>query len=315
MGMRITNSMLVRTALSGVFAQRERLAATQEQAATGLRVNRPSDDPVAASRAAILRAEAGENAQFQRNIEQAAARMVSVERAIASSQEVMLRARELAIQGANDSLGADARSLLAREVETLFDELLAASNIRHAGGSVFAGTASTTEPFVRSGPFVSGAPAPTVSFAGDSIEIEIAIAEGRRIPTTLAGVRVFQGDGDGDGIPDAGREDAFAVLGELYRALDTNDRTAIAGTLDRLDRVQLQFELELARVGAAGSQIERVRERLESERVDLEARLSGTQDASIERVFTDLALRETALEASLQATGRAVAPSLMDFLG
>ena len=315
MGMRITNSMLTRTALNGVFEQRQRLAVTQEQAATGLRINRPSDDPVGASRAAILRSEAGANSQFQRNIEQALGRMVTVERSIASSQDAILRARELAIQGANDSLGPEARSLLAKEVETLFDELLAAGNARHAGGAVFAGTVSATLPFVRSGPFVSGSPPPTVTFAGDTTEIEVGIAEGRRIPTTLSGARVFQGDGNGDGLPDGGRDDAFAVLGELYRALDTDDRAAIAGSLDRLDRVQLQFELELARVGAVGSQIERVRERLESERVDLESRLSETQDASIERIFTDLSLRETALEASLQAAARSIAPSLMDFLG
>lgn len=314
MGFRVTNSMMVRTALQGLYQQRERLAVTQEQAATGLRVNRPSDDPVAASRATVLRAETSANAQFQRNIEQASGRMVTIERAISSSQDVIIRARELAVQGANDSLDASARKLLAQEVETLFDELLSAGNIRHSGGSVFAGTASTSPAFSASGPFVSGSPPPTVSFGGNSAEIETAIDQGRRVPTTLDGRRVFQGDADGDGVPDAGRDDAFAVLGELYRALDTDDRAATASTLDRLDRVQLQFEQELAGVGAIGNQIDAVSQRLEIERVDLAKRLSDTQDASVEQVFSDLTLRETALQASLQVTARAVPLSLMDFL-
>ena len=49
--MRITQSMLIRTALNDVTQQRLRLSRIQEQASSGLAINRPSDDPTGASAA------------------------------------------------------------------------------------------------------------------------------------------------------------------------------------------------------------------------------------------------------------------------
>jgi flagellar hook-associated protein 3 FlgL len=311
---RVTNSMLVRTALDGVFRQRIRLADAQEQAASGLRVNRPSDDPTSASHAAQVRAEGGAIDQYRRNIVQARARLVTAEDALRAGEDVIVRAKEIAIQGANGVMDAGARQLLAQEVESLYDEMLASGNVRNSGGWIFAGTASATQAFVSSGGFVSGSPPPTVAFAGSSTQIEVAIDEGRRATTTLDGRRVFMGDGNGDAVPDAGRDDAFAVIGELWRALDTDDQTAIAATLDRLDSVQLQFELEIAHVGAATQQLDVADDRLDIERISATASLSDAEDIDAEEVFSRIVAHETALQAALETAARAIQHSLMDFL-
>ena len=43
--------------------------------------------------------------------------------------------------------------------------------------------------------------------------------------------------------------------------------------------------------------------------------LSDTEDADTARVFSDLVSQETLYRASLEATARALQPSLLDFLG
>jgi flagellar hook-associated protein 3 FlgL len=315
MSMRVTNSMVSRTALAGVHRAREALSDTQEQAASGLRVNRPSDDPAAAGRAAQLRGDQRAIEQYRRNIVQARSRLVTIEDAVGSAEDTLGRARDLAMQGANGTLDAEARKILAREVETLFDEMLASSNARSSGGWVFGGSVTDTPAFASSGPFVSGSPPPTVSYGGNSAEVEVAIDEGRRAVTTYDGRRVFLGDADGDNATDAGREDLFAVVGELWRALDTNDQTAVAATLDRLDRGRLQLELELASVGASTRKLEVADDRLDLTKVTVTASLSDVQDAETEEVFSRLVAQETALQAALEAASRVVAPSLLDFLG
>ena len=314
MTMRITGSMVVRSALNGMNAARRQLSITQEQSASGLRVNRPSDDPVAASRATQLRGESAEVEQYRHNVSQARARLGTTEDAISSAEDAVVRARELAIEGANGTLDANSRQTLAKEVETLHDELLAASNARSEGAWVFAGTANGQPAFTSSGPFVSGSPPPTVTFGGNSTQIEIAIDQGRRATATLDGRRVFQGDADGDGSPDPGREDVFAVLGELWRALDTNDQAAVSASLDRLDRVQGQFQLELAHVGAATQQLDAADQRLSSQGLVVTKSLSDAQDADTEQVFSRLVVQETALQAALESASRAVQPSLLNFL-
>jgi flagellar hook-associated protein 3 FlgL len=314
MSMRITNSMIMRTSLNGVHRARQQLSETQEQAATGLRVNRPSDDPAAASRAARLRDQGRAVDQYRRNIVQARARLGTIENALDSGREAIVRAKEIAVQGANGTIDANSRRILAQQVESIHDELLGASNARNAGGWLFGGSATGVAAFSASGPFVSGSSPPTVTFGGDSNEVEVAIDEGRRASSTLDGRRVFQGDTDGDGLPDAGREDAFAVLGELWRALDTNDQSAVAATLDRIDRTQRQFELETARVGASNQELDAADGRLQLAEVSITTFLSDTEDADTEDVFSRLVAQETALDAALQTASRAIQPSLLDFL-
>jgi flagellar hook-associated protein 3 FlgL len=314
MSMRITNSMVMQTALNGITRAREQLADTQEQAASGLRVNRPSDDPTAASHATQLRGEGDAIDQYRRNIAQVRARLGTVEDSVNSADDAIARAKEIAVQGANGTLDANSRQVLAQEVESIYDDMLAAGNARTSTGWVFGGTASATAPFTSSGPFVSGSAPPVTTFAGNSNEIEVAIDDGRRATATLDGRRVFMGDGDGDGVPDSGREDAFAVLSELWRALDTNDQTAVSATLDRLDQVQLQFGLELAHVGASTQQLDGTDNRLELAGLSVTKSLSDAQDADTEAVFSRLAAQETALQAALETAARSIQPSLLDFL-
>jgi len=306
--------MLQRQMLVDVDRTRLRLARVQEQASTGLRINRPSDDPVGAGEAAALRGRLDSTAQMGRNLGQADVRLRATEASLGEVNNVLLRARELAIQGANDTLDAAGRAQIAAEVEGLHARLLSAGNARAGGAYLFAGRASDASPFVASGPFVNGSPAPTVAFVGDPSEIEVEIDEGARMASTLDGQRVFQGDGDGDGSPDAGKEDLFSVLGDLRDALLANDRNAVAATSDRIESGQGQISEELSRVGSRTARLESQRANLDRREEALTTRLSDVQDADSIRVLSDLVREQTALQASLEATARVIQPSLLDFL-
>lgn len=313
MSVRIPGSIVVRTSLGDVVRARARLAVTQERASSSLRINRPSDDPAGASRAASLRAEQAAQLQYARNVERGADRLRAAESALAAAGEVLVRARQLAVQGANGTLDASARRAIAAEVEVLFGELLGAANARHADGWMFAGTANATPAFAVTGSFAGGAP-PAVAFAGTPDEIELAVAPDQRVAVTRDGRRVFLGDEDGDATPDAGRADAFATLGALWQALVDDDRDAVAATLDDLDRVHRQLELERARVGAEGARLDAAKRTLAEASFETTRQLSITEDADMLRVLSDLVSQETALNAALEAAARAVTPSLLDFL-
>jgi flagellar hook-associated protein 3 FlgL len=300
--------------LTNVDRTRLRLARIQEQASTGLRINRPSDDPAGAGAAGVLRMRLESASQLERNIGQAEIRLNNAESALADVTDLLIRARELAIQAANDTLDAAGRRMVAAEVEGLHSRLVSAGNTRGGGAHLFAGFASATPPFVESGPFVDGQPAPTVSFAGDVNEVEIEIDEGLRIAATLNGQRVFLGDGDGDASPDAGSEDLFSVLGDLYDALHADDRDAISAITQRIDVAQSQISEERARLGGRSARVLAQREALARREVQLQASLSDAQDADSVRVLSDLVREEAALESSLAVAARLFQPSLLDFL-
>lgn len=314
MGVRITNSMTLRTALADVARQRAQLARTQEQASSGLRVNRPSDDPVAARAATVLRAARSETAQYQRNVTQGRGRISATESSLGDAVDALVRARELAIAGANGTMDAVSRADAAQEIATLHARLLADANASSGGTHVFGGHTGDVAPFTVSGAFSVGSPAPTVTFTGDASEVEIEIDEGVRVPTSLDGRRVFLGDGNGDGTPDPGREDLFGVLGDLWNALQANDGAATAATLDRIDRGIDQLDVERTQIGAVDAQLQHWSDSLASRSTDLLARLSDAEDADAAQVFSSLANQEAALTASLQATAKVVQPTLLDFL-
>ncbi len=313
--MRVTQSMIIRSALEDLNRARLRLARTQEQAASGLRINRPSDDPVGASAAMLLKSGIDATRQYQRNITQTRTRLAAGENAIANATDLLIRAKELAIQGVNGTQNAASRAQLAKEIEGLHASLLAEGNSRIAGGSLFGGFASDTAPFVASGAFVDLPPSsPTVTFAGDRNEVQVQIDEAVRATATLNGQRVFMGDANGDGLVDAGREDVFQLLADLRDGLITDNVAQINGALPRLDTALGQLSVERTRFGAALNQLDTFEERLEDRFVDLTTRLSDTQDADAVKVFSDLASQEVALQASLQANARLIQPTLLDFI-
>jgi len=316
MGLRITQAMLVRTALADVTRARERLAITQEQASSGLRINRPSDDPAGASAALLLRSGLDAIDQFMRNVSQARARVAVSESHVAEAVDVMIRARELAVTGANGIHDADSRRQIAREIETLHASLAATANSRFGGGFLFAGYAADAAPFAVAGSFGDAPPSsPTVGFVGDSNEIQIAIDHGVQVRAGFDGRRVFLGDADGDGSADPGHQDLFQVLADLRDALMNDDPVAVAGTLDRIDESLVQLGDERTAMGAVAGQLEQWDRQLAQRSEDLSRRLSETQDADAARVFSDLIQQETALQAGLQAMSQMIQPTLMDFLG
>ncbi|MCA9510930.1 MAG: flagellin [Myxococcota bacterium] len=317
MGSRITDGMVQRTALADVMRARLRLARVQEQAASGLRINRPSDDAVGYRMAGTVRSALRGGEQLLRNHGRAETRIARADAALSETLGVLQRARELALQGANGapSQNAETRRILAEEVAGLHADLLSQANASNAGEHVFAGHANDVAPFVASGGFANGSPAPTVAFVGDSNEIEIEIDSGTRVATSLDGRRVFQGDANGDGLVDGGRVDLFDTLAGLWTALDTNDGAATAAELDRIDTAMAQIHAERTRLAGSSQRIEGARDGVRDRAVALQSQLSQLQDADTVEVFSELVSRETALQASLQAAARVIQPSLLDFLG
>jgi flagellar hook-associated protein 3 FlgL len=315
MGVRITQAMMIRTALADVTRARERLATSQERASSGLRINRPSDDPSGASAALLLRAGLDATEQFIDNVSRSKARIEATESVLADSVDLLVRAKELALAGANDTQDATSRRQIAREVEGLHASLVAQANSSFSGGYLFAGFASDAPPFEVTGVFADTPPSePAVAFVGDSNELEVAIDQGLTVRVGFDGRRVFMGDADGDGSPEPGHQDLFQVLADLRNALMLDDAVAIRAMLPRIDEGFDQLGEERTAVGASGSRLENWDQRLARRSEDLQSRLSDTQDADAAKVYSDLIQQQTALEAGLQAMSQLVHPSLLDFL-
>jgi flagellar hook-associated protein 3 FlgL len=123
------------------------LARLQEQLSTGKRLMRPSDDPVDVANDLKMRSKTAQLSQYKRNISDGLSFMQVTDTAMMSMNDLMQRLRELAVQGASDTIGATERLYISREVEELSRQMISIANTRYKGDYIFAGTQTQIAPF------------------------------------------------------------------------------------------------------------------------------------------------------------------------
>lgn len=137
--MRITNSMMIYNMMNNLGNNLQRLDKYQQQLATGKVINVPSDDPIVAARALKLRTDVSQIGQYRRNVDDANSWMDITETTLAHIGEVLQRARELAVEGANGSMTQSDMQNILEEVEQLKTQLIQLGNTAYAGRFIFSG--------------------------------------------------------------------------------------------------------------------------------------------------------------------------------
>ena len=290
--MRITNSMTARITLNQLAQGRTQLARTQEQASSGLRINRPSDDPVDYQTTQRLKGFLGQTDRFLRSLDSSRIRMGATENALADAGDLLSQARVTSIEAANGTNLGENYEIYKNEIESLFDQLMDKANARSSEGAyIFGGRASDRPPFSVSGPFVSGSPAPTVTFDGEASNVAVEIDREIFIDVSFDGSRVFEGAAN-----------SFEALRDLWTALDQQDQAAVIAAQAGLEDATDQLFGERARIGNSGATADRVEATLGQRQEELAERLSITQDADVYEVYSDLVQQETALQGTLQVS-------------
>ncbi len=182
--MRISTVAMQRLAINSILNQQSELSRTQLQIATGNRIINPSDDPLGTQRIMELDATLERIGQFRENGELARVRLSLEDNALANGTDILQRARELVVQGSNDTYTAQSRGLIATEIRQLADALLETANSQNGQGEyLFSGFRSRTEPFARQG---SG-----VVYNGDQGQRQLRVSESQRIADGDPGSKVF----------------------------------------------------------------------------------------------------------------------------
>ena len=190
--MRISTAGIHHAALNALLGQQSVLSRTQQQIASGKRVQTPADDPVAAVHILELQRALAESDQFTLNADMAKNRLTLEEQALADANTLITRVREQAVQGNNGSVDPASRRMLATEVRSRLKELVDIANRRDANGEfLFSGYASMTQPFAQSGT--------TIGYYGDQGNRALQIGPDQRIVDGHSGSDVFMAVTEGNG--------------------------------------------------------------------------------------------------------------------
>lgn len=207
---------------------RSRAETLQQQIGTGNRIERSSDDPVAAARLRMLARSERIAAVDTRNSQLAEADLALTDQSLGSIADLVIRARELAVQGTAPTLSDAQREAIGIEMKGLRENLVMLANSRNIAGHALLGGQATGAAYVDDGTIAQ--------FVGTAAVDPLEIGEGQSVVPGLTGPEVF------DFATAGGPTDLFSVLGNLAAALTTGGDAATQASSDALSALDTGLE-------------------------------------------------------------------------
>ncbi|MEX2415530.1 MAG: flagellar hook-associated protein FlgL [Paenibacillaceae bacterium] len=297
MASRVTQSMLNTQLIHNLNKNMVRMDNSQNQLATGRRINKPSDDPVGISYSMRYRSELAANTQYHENVDSAISWLEHADTTADQVGNLFQRIRELAVKGANGTNPQIALNAIASEVEQLQNQLITLGNSQFNGKYVFNGQMTDIQPYSEVDP---------ASDTADNGKIVFEIGVGVKIAVNVSGNTIFGSPTDAD--------NTFKMMSDLHTALITGDFAGIDTAIGQLDTRVNKFLEVRADIGAKVNRIQLSEERLKDININLQQMLSKTEDADMAELITKLKTDEAVYQASLSVGSRIIRPSLIDFL-
>ncbi len=291
--MRVTNEMMVSTALYHLRKNGRDLFRLQVMASSGKKLLSPSDDPLGAVKVMKYNHQRSLFEQYQRNIDFGHSWLQYTESILSDLEGLVSQAHEIAVSQSSDTADAETRAECAGIVRQIREQVWQLANSRFGDRYIFAGLLNDSPPYLEDG-----------TYQGDAGELRIALGHNVTIRINLTGPEVLSW----------GSTDLFQELDELADALENNQPDLIAEKLDTLDQALRQLSRARSEVGARVDRLESFRGILTSADLDLAEKLSELEDADIAEVVTRLATQEAVYQASLMAIRRLLETNLVTYM-
>jgi len=305
--MKVSTSQIFERATTQMSKQQAKVADMQTQLATGKQIVRPSDNPEQG--ALIQRLSTALNRQdvYAGNLETINNRLNAEESALMSSENIMQRVRELAVQAINASLSASDRSIIATEVSALRNELVSLANSQDVSGNyVFSGAMTQTQPFAENA-------AGEISYQGDQTRTMVDVSDQRQLLLNRPGNEVFasvlrQSD------EGAERVGFFTVIDDFTAALTNDNQVQLQASLSEISDLTESVGLAMADVGSRMNIVESQVDGLADAKLRYQELLSDAEDLDYASAITQLTSEIMSLEAGQSSFAKISQLSLFDYI-
>jgi flagellar hook-associated protein 3 FlgL len=288
--MRITEAMMLNTALENQATASSTMAQLTQEASSGLRVAQPSDDPVAWSNIqqqdstmSVLQARGSAATQAGGDLDLA-------ESTLAQATDLLTQAQSIAVEGANGTETAASRANAATQVTSLTQQLVALANTRGSTGYLFGGTASNVPPFDASG-----------VFHGNGGTTSVEIADGVTATSNASGADAFTA---------AGGTNVFAALEGLATALSSNDPAGIQASIGTLGTATTQLTAARIKTGLSASVLTSASTAIATAVTQIQVSVASEADADAPSTLSSLQAAQTSFQAAIDVNKEVLSASL-----
>ena len=161
--MRIATSTIYSNQAAAIDNQAALYQSEGQMLSSGKQLNAPSDDPAQIGMDLTTTSAISAEGQQNSNVTSAVNELTTTDSALSSLTSVMQSVRQIAVQGASETLTDQQRGDLATQLNELLQQAVAVGNTSYGGKFIFGGTAANANPPVQS----FGNPPQTVTFGGN----------------------------------------------------------------------------------------------------------------------------------------------------
>lgn len=296
--MKTTQATVFRSLQNQIYKMEDSLLDLRMSAATGKRINKPSDDPSAIRPVLNARSQVQKSDRYLRTMGSASDRLNILDSHLDQIGNLMIRAQETTIAAGNGSMGTEDLTNLSDAIGHIKDELYSLANSKVDGKYIFSGYSEDIQPFPDT--------TDPNNYQGDNGHMELEIAPGEKIQANLTGDELFQGTGGGINL--------FQLLDDIQNDLAAGNSTAALGRLGDLKDATSQVSRQRSQMGNVAARVENAQGHMEEIKLDMKEVLSRYEDADIIEVITSLNQQELAFEAALNVTSKVSKLTILDYL-
>jgi flagellar hook-associated protein 3 FlgL len=293
--------------LADLASLNARIAKTQAQLTSGVRVSRPSDDPSAVGDVLQLQSDIGRITQVTANLNNVKNEVDSASGVVQDAVSLLDQARSLAAQGASDTLSPSARPALAAQAGQILSALVNDSRATFDGRYLFSGDNSSQPAYDVNLANANGVDrlltAPATRLIQDSSGVVFAVSKTAQ--------DLFDHRNPDDSLA---ADNVFAAVNSLRIALLNNDQAGTAAAAASIQKAQDYISLQGAFYGAVQNRITNALDMAQKFQLQWKTQLSNERDTDVAAAATDLTQEQLSQQAAMQAQGAIPHTTLFDFL-
>ena len=306
--MKISTRLLFDRGSEQMSSVQTKLTQSQAQMAQGKQIINASDAPNQAATIQRLKSILSRQESYQSSLNTVKARLQGEDTTLQSVSDLLVRAKEVAVQGANDTLSAGDKKALGAEMQALRDQMLSLANTKDSNGNyLFAGSRVKQPAFAET---ANGSP----MYMGDQTRMNVRVGEQQSIPVNRTGTDAFVPVSrlDKDGVTIG--VGFFQVMDNLIAGLNTANGNDIRRGIGELDTLQNGLSLAHAQVGTNLNMVDQQTSILEDTALNLKSTLSSIEDLDYASAITKMNQQMLSLEAAQSSFAKISQLNLFNYI-
>lgn len=290
-----------------------------EEASSGYKVTKPSDDPEAAKSILSINTQLNQLQSYLDNMSQSQTELNSLDDTLSSVTDVITKATDLAAQGANGTYSNTDMDNIKTQIDQIIKSVTDLANTQYDGTYIFSGTATATKPFTTVTDASGNITSITYNGTPSTSDYQryVTISDGVSFAINTTGDQVFgsyTAATVGPPATPATGSGLLLTLGKLSAGLGAHDKTAVSNSLDGLNTALDTVSATRTTFASVSNRFGLTADSINTTVINLKSYKSDLQDADLSQVLADLSIQQTALQASYGVFSKISDMSLLNYM-